>query len=141
MATVDSTIAAGLPLVQSDEELEIRQAVARICEPFGHLHRREITDIDAADAALRSALADHGFLAVNIGEEWGGGGQPYGVDNERRRLRAAGLYRDDREAAIRCSHENPEVVRVYREFLGEPLGGKAHALLHTRYTARPLYKR
>ncbi|UUY04592.1 acyl-CoA dehydrogenase family protein [Svornostia abyssi] len=74
MATVDSTIAAGLPLVQSDEELEIRQAVARICEPFGHLHRREITDIDAADAALRSALAEHGFLAVNIGEEWGGGG-------------------------------------------------------------------
>ena len=71
----------------------------------------------------------------------GGGGQPYGVDNERRKLRIAGLYQDDRDSTIRCSHENPEVIRVYDEFLGQPLGHKAHELLHTRYTARPLYKR
>lgn len=71
----------------------------------------------------------------------GGGGQPYGVDNERRKLRIAGLYQDDRECAVRASHENPEVVRVYEDFLGKPLGPKAHELLHTQYTARPLYKR
>ena len=71
----------------------------------------------------------------------GGGGQPYGVDNERRKLRIAGLYQDDRDRSIRCSHENPEVVRVYKEFLGKPLGPKAHQLLHTRYTARPLYQK
>lgn len=71
----------------------------------------------------------------------GGGGQPYGVDNERRRLRAAGLYQDDRGCAVRYSHENSEVIRLYDEFLGKPLGEKAHELLHTQYTARPLYKR
>jgi iron-only hydrogenase group A len=71
----------------------------------------------------------------------GGGGQPYGVDNERRRLRIAGIYQDDRERTIRHSHENPEVIRLYDEFLGKPLGPKAHELLHTKYTARPLYKR
>ncbi len=71
----------------------------------------------------------------------GGGGQPYGVDNERRKLRIAGLYQDDRDCAVRSSHENPEVVRVYNEFLGKPLSDKAHALLHTKYTARPTYKR
>ncbi len=71
----------------------------------------------------------------------GGGGQPYGVDNERRKLRTAGLYQDDRERQVRCSHENPEVIRVYDEFLGPPLGAKAHQLLHTRYNARPLYQR
>jgi NADH-quinone oxidoreductase subunit G len=71
----------------------------------------------------------------------GGGGQPYGVDNERRKLRIAGLYQDDRGCAIRHSHENPEVIRLYEEFLGKPLGPRAHELLHTRYTARPLYKR
>ncbi|HLP09363.1 MAG TPA: NADH-dependent [FeFe] hydrogenase, group A6 [Opitutaceae bacterium] len=71
----------------------------------------------------------------------GGGGQPYGVDNERRRLRAAGLYQDDRDRAIRCSHDNPDVVRLYQEFLGKSGSAKAHQLLHTRYTARPLYKR
>ncbi len=71
----------------------------------------------------------------------GGGGQPYGVDNERRRQRIAGLYQDDRDCAVRHSHENPEVIRVYDDFLGKPLGPRAHELLHTRYTARPLYKR
>ena len=71
----------------------------------------------------------------------GGGGQPYGVDNERRLKRIAGLYQDDRDKKIRCSHENPEVRQLYKEFLGQPLTGRAHELLHTRYTARPLYKR
>jgi NADH-quinone oxidoreductase subunit G len=71
----------------------------------------------------------------------GGGGQPYGVDNERRKLRIAGLYQDDQERQLRYSHENPEVIRVYQDFLGVPLGEKAHHLLHTRYTARPLYQR
>ena len=71
----------------------------------------------------------------------GGGGQPYGVDNERRRLRSAGLYQDDRDRAVRCSHENPEVQRLYADFLGRPNSPKAHQLLHTRYTARPLYKK
>jgi NADH-quinone oxidoreductase subunit G len=71
----------------------------------------------------------------------GGGGQPYGVDNERRKLRIAGLYQDDRERTIRHSHENPEVIRLYQEFLEKPLSAKSHHLLHTRYTARPLYKR
>jgi NADH-quinone oxidoreductase subunit G len=71
----------------------------------------------------------------------GGGGQPYGVDNERRKQRMAGIYQDDTDRAIRHSHENPEVIRLYEDFLGKPLGPRAHELLHTRYTARPLYKR
>jgi len=71
----------------------------------------------------------------------GGGGQPYGVDDERRKLRIAGLYQDDSDCQIRHSHENPEVIKLYEDFLGKPLGPKAHDLLHTRYTARPLYKR
>jgi NADH-quinone oxidoreductase subunit G len=71
----------------------------------------------------------------------GGGGQPYGVDDDRRQKRIAGLYQDDRSCALRHSHENPEVIRLYEDFLGKPLGAKAHELLHTRYTARPLYKR
>ncbi|MBW7895770.1 MAG: iron hydrogenase small subunit [Opitutaceae bacterium] len=71
----------------------------------------------------------------------GGGGQPYGVNNERRKQRIAGLYQDDRDRQVRYSHENPEVVQLYQEYLGEPLGHRAHQLLHTRYTAKPLYKR
>ncbi len=71
----------------------------------------------------------------------GGGGQPYGVNGNVRARRAAGVYRHDRDRRVRLSHENPEVQRLYDEFLERPLSARAHALLHTRYTARPLYKR
>ncbi len=71
----------------------------------------------------------------------GGGGQPYGVTDEVRQARAKGLYDDDAALEIRCSHNNPYVKKLYAEFLGEPLGKKAHQLLHTRYKPRPEYKK
>jgi NADH-quinone oxidoreductase subunit G len=69
----------------------------------------------------------------------GGGGQPYGCTDEVRSRRIAGIYQDDEQSAIRCSHQNPFITQVYKEFLGEPSGHKAHELLHTKYTARELY--
>ena len=71
----------------------------------------------------------------------GGGGQPYGVNNELRIKRASGLYSEDEAATIRCSHENPAVQKLYEEFLGKPLGEKSHHLLHTTYQPRPVYQR
>jgi NADP-reducing hydrogenase subunit HndD len=40
---------------------------------------------------------------------------------------------------IRKSHENPEVVEVYKEYLTHPLGHKSHELLHTHYKVRKRY--
>ena len=71
----------------------------------------------------------------------GGGGQPYGVTDEIRLQRIKGIYNDDEKQAVRCSHENPYIQKLYKEFLGKPLGKKAHELLHTKYTPRPLYRR
>jgi len=68
-----------------------------------------------------------------------GGGQPYGGDDEVRKLRIAGLYQDDKDHTLRCSHHNPAVKKLYDEFLGEPLSETSHKYLHTHYTARPLY--
>jgi NADH-quinone oxidoreductase subunit G len=68
-----------------------------------------------------------------------GGGQPYGCVDEIRAKRAAGLYTDDAQSQYRCSHQNPFIQQVYKEFLGEPSGHKAHELLHTKYVERPLY--
>ncbi|MDR2419034.1 MAG: [FeFe] hydrogenase, group A [Treponema sp.] len=68
-----------------------------------------------------------------------GGGQPYGCVDEIRAKRAAGLYTDDAQSQYRCSHQNPFIQQVYKEFLGEPNGHKAHELLHTKYVERPLY--
>jgi len=71
----------------------------------------------------------------------GGGGQPYAtansipLDEECLRLRAQALYGLDREKTIRRSHENPDVQRLYKDFLGRPLSEKSHELLHTHYKA------
>lgn len=71
----------------------------------------------------------------------GGGGQPYGINDEVRRLRAEGLYSDDERVRVRKSHENPAVKALYEEFLERPLSKKSHDLLHTHYQARLTYAR
>jgi NADH-quinone oxidoreductase subunit G len=69
----------------------------------------------------------------------GGGGQPYGVTDYLRTERATGIYKDDAAQAIRCSHDNPMIKKLYQEFLGEPGSKKAHHLLHTHYESKPVY--
>jgi len=71
----------------------------------------------------------------------GGGGQPYNTDEEVRQKRIAGIYKDDEKSVVRCSHQNPDIIRIYKEFLGKPLSRKSHDLLHTKYHARPLYQK
>ena len=71
----------------------------------------------------------------------GGGGQPYGVTDELRIARSKGLYSDDEAQTVRCSHNNPYVQQLYKEFLGKPLSEKAHHLLHTKYQPLPIYRR
>ena len=46
----------------------------------------------------------------------GGGGQPYGITDELRKQRAAGLYGDDRGCKKRRSYENEAVQQLYKEF-------------------------
>jgi NADH-quinone oxidoreductase subunit G/[NiFe] hydrogenase diaphorase moiety small subunit/NADP-reducing hydrogenase subunit HndD len=69
----------------------------------------------------------------------GGGGQPIPTNEEIRRKRTEAIYAEDMSMKIRKSHENPEIIGIYREFLGEPLGHKSHELLHTQYTERVRY--
>lgn len=69
----------------------------------------------------------------------GGGGQPYPPPEmhllapELLQMRAQALYAIDRGKKMRKSHENPEIQRLYREFLGSPNSAKAHEILHTHY--------
>ncbi len=69
----------------------------------------------------------------------GGGGQPTLATDEVRKARMEGLYKDDREKTLRCSHLNPQIKKIYDDFLGAPCSEKAHHLLHTHYTAMPIY--
>jgi len=70
----------------------------------------------------------------------GGAGQPVNRDPEARRQRTRGLYDVDKNLDLHKSQENHFVTECYQRHLGEVGGPKAHHLLHTHYTARPLYK-
>lgn len=63
-----------------------------------------------------------------------GGGQPFKHgDMTLIEDRMRGIYEEDRNSKYRKSHENPEIQKLYQEFLGEPGSHKAHELLHTEY--------
>ncbi len=67
----------------------------------------------------------------------GGGGQPYHHGNaEILKKRQMAIYQEDKNKTIRKSHENPYIIQLYKEFLGEPMSEKAHHLLHTEYFDR-----
>jgi iron only hydrogenase large subunit-like protein len=69
----------------------------------------------------------------------GGGGQPIPTTWEIRKKRAESIYLEDSNKPIRKSHENPQIVTLYKEFLKEPLGHMSHNLLHTTYEKRGLF--
>ncbi|WP_259472935.1 iron hydrogenase small subunit [Clostridium estertheticum] len=66
----------------------------------------------------------------------GGGGEPIGTTNKIKEKRIDKIYEIDQNKNIRMSHENPDIIKLYNEYLGQPLGELLHKLLHTTYSAR-----
>ncbi len=108
-------------------------------------------------AAIASGLANANELLDRLragaGYHWvevmgcpggciGGGGQPYAggnaipLDPDVLQKRACALYNLDGARNLRCSHHNPDIQRLYADYLGEPLGHRSHELLHTYYYPR-----
>jgi iron only hydrogenase large subunit-like protein len=74
-----------------------------------------------------------------------GGGQSHvsskaRLDVNPKVSRANALYELDASLPIRKSHKNPEVMRLYEDYLKEPNGHLSHKLLHTHYYKRDAYK-
>lgn len=65
-----------------------------------------------------------------------GGGQHIGATEEAVKARMKALYDIDDKETIKVSHKNPEIIQLYKDFLGKPLGKKSHELLHTQYCKR-----
>ena len=68
-----------------------------------------------------------------------GGGQPRNREEGYREKRMRALYSEDESKTLRKSHENPDLLKLYEEYLGQPCGHRSHELLHTTYTPRGLY--
>ena len=47
--------------------------------------------------------------------------------------RTAALNAEDTSKAVRKSHENPYIKKLYAEHLDKPMSHEAHELLHTKY--------
>jgi NADH-quinone oxidoreductase subunit G/[NiFe] hydrogenase diaphorase moiety small subunit/NADP-reducing hydrogenase subunit HndD len=88
--------------------------------------------------AVKDGTSAYHFIEIMAcpGGCLGGGGQPIPTSPEIRRKRAEAIYAEDAGMPIRKSHENPEVVKLYRDFLKQPLGEVSHKLLHTKYQPR-----
>ncbi len=97
--------------------------------------------------AVRNGEKEYHFIEV-MGCPGGcvtGGGQPIVSAQDKLSvnpyvLRAKATYAEDAGKPKRKSHENEELKLLYKEFLGEPNGHKAHELLHTHYHVRPKYQ-
>ena len=74
-----------------------------------------------------------------IGGCIGGGGQPkINIPKEDmiRNNRIRNLYKRDDNLKLRFSHDNPDIINVYQNYLGSPLSELSEELLHTHYTDR-----
>lgn len=114
---------------------EIKVAVAS-----GLKNARKVMD------EVRAGTADYQFIEIMAcpGGCVMGGGQPIHTSKERasidiRKKRADALYTADEKSVVRKSHENPVLQKIYKDYLGEPGGHKAHKLLHTTYNEQKKY--
>jgi NADH-quinone oxidoreductase subunit G len=113
----------------------------RVAVVHGLSHVAEVLD-EVRAARAEGKQAPYEFIEVMAcrGGCIAGGGQPYGATDVLRTKRAAGLYSDDKQSKVRCSHQNESIKQLYEEFLDKPLSKKSHHLLHTTYQEIPVYK-
>lgn len=97
--------------------------------------------------AVKSGEKEYHFIEVMAcpGGCVHGGGQSHVSAKARLEVnpktkRADALYELDKSLPLRKSHKNPEVMRLYEEFLKEPNSHLSHKLLHTHYIKRDAYK-
>lgn len=127
---------AALTITGTKEEWRFLEGVeVKVAVGHGLINAREIMDM------IASGNCPYHFIEIMAcpGGCIGGGGQPIPTNAEIRQKRIAAIYAEDEGMPLRKSHDNPEVQQLYKEYLGEPNGHRAHHLLHTKYNKRNRY--
>jgi NADP-reducing hydrogenase subunit HndD len=119
-----------------EAELEIAGKKVKICVVHTTGEARKLME------QIKEGKSPYHFIEVMAcyGGCIGGGGQPSPHKKEILELRAKALRDEDSGKKIRKSHQNPDVINLYKEYLGEFGGEKAHKLLHTTYMDRSIIK-
>jgi NADP-reducing hydrogenase subunit HndD len=122
-----------IPIRETTPEWSFLQgATLRVAVAHGLGNARKLIE------RIKSGEAQYHFVEVMTcpGGCIGGGGQPRMTNDGVRMARISAIYREDEGKKMRESHVNPDIKKLYDEFLGKPLGEKSHHLLHTKYQAR-----
>ena len=90
---------------------------------------------------IRAGKEEYDFVEVMAcpGGCVGGGGQPIHDGQERAGMLGKKLYKLDDERKLRQSHNNPDVVTLYSEYLEKPLSERAERLLHSNHVKEKNY--
>ncbi|MCK9601445.1 MAG: iron hydrogenase small subunit, partial [Sphaerochaeta sp.] len=140
LQTVEVDVVRGLAEIKKGT-VDFDGTPVRVAVVHGLSHVKEVMDeIRAAKAEGKQAPYEFIEVMACRGGCIAGGGQPYGATDSLRKERSAGLYADDKNSAVRCSHQNESIQKLYETFLEKPMSHKAHHLLHTTYQDLPVYK-
>ena len=126
-----------------EASLTIKETTINVAIAHGMKNAKVLLD------EIRAGTSKYHFIEI-MGCPGGciaGGGQPYVrpcfLPNEDsdildtfRQKRAQALYSEDERQVLRQSHNNPQIRKLYEDYLERPNSHKAHELLHTTYQAR-----
>ena len=110
----------------------------------GHIQiseEEEIARVTPLIEAIKKGEVEYDFVVIMAcpGGCSGGGGQPIHDGQERAGMLGKKLYKLDDERKLRQSHNNPDVVTLYSEYLEKPLSERAEKLLHSNHVKEKNY--
>ena len=131
----------GLEAVK-EADINVEGTVVKVAVTSGMKNAKKLLD------QIKAGTSPYAFIEIMCcpGGCINGGGQPYVkplfLQNEDddildtyRAKRASVLYSEDERQVIRQSHNNKDIQKLYKDFLGEPGSELAEELLHTSYVA------
>jgi len=113
-------------------EIEINETKLRVAIVHEIRNARKLLE------GIKSGKLQYDFVEVMACPNGciGGGGQPQPTNKFVRKARMESVLDRDKNMAVRKSHENPAIKKIYKEFLGAPGSKKAEEFLHTKYIDR-----
>ena len=138
---INFTAVRGLEGVK-EAALNINGTEIKVAVTSGMANAKKLLD------QIKDGTSPYAFIEVMCcpGGCINGGGQPFvkpiflpnedaDILDTYRAKRAAVLYSEDERLVIRQSHNNKDIQKLYKDFLGEPGSELAEELLHTSYDA------
>jgi len=90
--------------------IDIKGTKVKVAVAHGMANVKDLME-EVRSAKLAGKERPYDFIEVMAcrGGCISGGGQPYGSTDEVRVKRTRGIYKDDADSKIRCSHDNPSI--------------------------------